>query len=110
MSDLEEKLHTQLIAAGLPEPERELKFCQTRRWRFDFAYPVVGMAIEVEGGIFSRGGHTRGAGYRANCEKYNTATLLGWRVLRYTDREINNGEAAKEIYNAYEHWISEEGQ
>lgn len=68
----------------LPEPVREYRFHPTRRWRFDFAWPDAKVAVECEGGIWSRGRHVRGRGFESDCEKYNAATLLGWRVFRCT--------------------------
>ena len=62
----------------------EYKFHPTRKWRFDFADLATMTAIEIEGGIFSGGRHTRGAGYAKDCEKYNAAVHLGWRVFRIT--------------------------
>lgn len=56
---------------------------RARRWRFDFADPVHRIGIECEGGAWSRGRHTRGSGFIADAEKYNAATVLGWKVLRY---------------------------
>lgn len=64
--------------------KREYIFHPTRKWRFDYAWPDKKIAIEFEGGTFIRGGHTRGAGYAKNCEKYNQAALLGWKVYRFT--------------------------
>lgn len=61
----------------------EHKFHPTRRWRFDFADLENKIAIECEGGIWTSGRHTRGAGFSNDTEKYNQAVLLGWRVLRY---------------------------
>lgn len=62
---------------------REHKFHPIRKWRFDFAIPEFFIAVECEGAVWSGGRHTRGSGYSKDCEKYNNATLLGWRVLRY---------------------------
>jgi hypothetical protein len=74
-----------LAGAGLPAPVREYRFAPPRKWRFDWAWlPPIALALEVEGGVWTRGRHTRGAGFLKDCEKYNTATLLGWRVLRVT--------------------------
>ena len=42
------------------------------------------MALEIEGGVFSRGRHVRPMGFLADMEKYNAAAVLGWRVLRCT--------------------------
>jgi very-short-patch-repair endonuclease len=83
-SPLERRFINLIIENKLPIPETEYKFDKTRRWRFDFAYPKIKLAIELEGGIWSRGRHTRGIGYIKDCEKYNAAVLQGWKVLRYT--------------------------
>lgn len=99
-SVLEEELVAQIRRAGLPEPEREVRFCDTRRWRFDLAWPAAGLAVEVDGGVWARGRHNRGAGFIADAEKYNTGQLLGWVILRYTDREIRDGSACREIAEA----------
>lgn len=62
----------------------EHKFHPSRRWRFDFAHLAAKVAIEVEGGQWTGGRHTRGEGYQGDCEKYNEAQILGWVVLRLT--------------------------
>jgi very-short-patch-repair endonuclease len=95
-------LAAHLYAIGVPAPTRELVFAPPRRWRFDFAWEAARLAVEVEGGVWSRragagGRHNRGAGYLADLAKYNAAALAGWTLLRYTDREIRAGEAAREI-------------
>jgi hypothetical protein len=69
---------------------REHKFHQSRKWRFDFAHIPTRTAIEIEGGIWNGGRHTRGSGYSKDCEKYNEAAKLGWCVLRYTADKINS--------------------
>jgi very-short-patch-repair endonuclease len=75
-------------ANKLPIPEKEYRFCPERRWRFDYAYPDVKIAIEQEGGAYSGGRHTRGSGFIKDMEKYNKAVMLGWRVLRYTPDQM----------------------
>lgn len=64
------------------EPQAEYKFHPTRRWRFDFAYPDLMLAIEVEGGIWVGGRHIHPVGFEKDCEKYNEATKMGWKVFR----------------------------
>lgn len=69
---------------------REVRFHPSRRWRFDFV--VLGLdkvAVEVEGGVWSGGRHTRGRGYIGDMEKYNEAALMGWKVLRYPASDIS---------------------
>ena len=75
-----------------PEPDlkltEEVRFHPTRRWRFDFAHEATLVAIEVEGGTWVGGRHTRPAGFHKDCEKYNAANLLGWTVFRLTPQMI----------------------
>jgi len=93
---LEDTLCAQLMARNL-WPVREHRFHPVRRWRFDLAFPDRKLAIEVDGGTWSNGRHTRGAGYAKDAEKGNAAIVLGWRVLHYTSNVIQSGEAAREI-------------
>lgn len=67
----------------------EHQFAKPRRWRFDFAHIESKTAIEIEGGTWMKGAHTRGKHYRSDCEKYNTATRDGWAVLRLTGEMIS---------------------
>lgn len=84
----------QLRACGLTEGmEQEYRFHPKRRWRFDFAWPEKRIAVEVEGGTWTGGRHTRGAGFEADCEKYMEALLAGWRVLRVTAGLVRDGRA-----------------
>jgi very-short-patch-repair endonuclease len=70
--------------------EREFRFAPPRRWRFDFAWPKQMVALEIEGGTWVGGRHNRGAGYAQDLEKYNTATVLGWRLLRVTPEMVSD--------------------
>lgn len=99
-SDLEELLATQMRDAGLPEPVRELVFAPPRKFRFDFAFPAVKIALEVEGGTKYRSRHTSSGGYEVDCSKYNLATLLGWKVLRFTGDMVKDGRAVTTIGEA----------
>jgi very-short-patch-repair endonuclease len=87
-SHLEEKVLEEITAAGIDEPEREYIFAPPRRWRFDFAWPDKKVAIEIQGGIWNGGRHTRGAGYRADIEKMNTAIMMDWKVFQFTANEV----------------------
>lgn len=75
-------------AAGLPEPVPEYVFHPTRKWRFDYAFLGHQVAIEIEGGIYTNGRHVRGQGFAEDMSKYNSATMLGWRVLRYQPENL----------------------
>jgi very-short-patch-repair endonuclease len=80
-------------------PAREFRFHPLRRWRFDFAFPDVKLAVEVEGGTWAGGRHNRGAGMAEDMNKYNAATLAGWRVLRYTTEMVQSGTAIDDVLN-----------
>ena len=100
-SKLENKFMGQLMAEGLPDPEREHRFSPPRRWRFDFAWPELKIAAELEGGTFTeKSRHTTGTGFRKDCEKYNAATLQGWRVFRFDCTMVGKGQAIKTIKQA----------
>lgn len=72
------------------EFETEYRFHPIRRWRFDFALVKEKVAIEAEGGIWIGGRHNRGDGFLKDLEKYNTATVLGWRVFRFAPNNIDS--------------------
>ena len=102
MSYLEDTLAFQLQAAGLPTPEREHRFAPPRKWRVDFAWPELMVALEVEGGTMTGGRHTRGRGFELDAEKYNEAALSGWLLLRVTGAMVKDGRALRTAEKAIE--------
>ena len=102
MSVGEETFALQLRAAGIDGFEREHRFAPPRRWRMDFADPARMIAVEIEGGTWAGGRHTRGSGFAADCEKYSTAAVMGWRVLRFTTDQIKSGMALQMLQHAIE--------
>lgn len=87
-----------LEAEGIDIPAHEHKFAKEshkRQWRFDFAWLDKMIALEVEGGVWISGRHNRGSGFVKDMEKYNTACLLGWRIIRCTPKELYNGEVVE---------------
>jgi very-short-patch-repair endonuclease len=94
-------LNLHIRAEKLPTPEREFRFHPKRMWRFDFAWPGKRIAVEVEGGVYSGGRHTRGKGFVADTTKYNAAALLGWRVFRFPTDMVRNGTAIKTLKEAF---------
>ena len=77
-----------LRSVGLPAPVREHRFHPVRRWRFDYAWPGEKVALEVDGGVWTGGRHTRGAGFIKDMEKLNAATVAGWRVVRVVPSKL----------------------
>jgi very-short-patch-repair endonuclease len=68
---------------------KEYRFHPVRKWRFDYAIPTHKIALEVEGGVWTGGRHTSSTGFLKDMEKYNTGTLLGWRIFRTTPSELH---------------------
>lgn len=101
------RLGVQLQAAGLPAPVLEWRFHPPRKWRFDLAWPDKRLAVELQGGSFVSGRHTRGVGYRQDCEKFNQAVLDGWRVLQITPAMIVDGSALTVIELAWHHFAGD---
>lgn len=100
----EEALAQHLQAYGI-EFEREHRFHPPRLWRFDFCLrrPIprrAGLAVEVEGGVFTNGRHTRGKSFEDDLRKYNQAALDGWCVLRFSTGMVLSGEAIDQIVSA----------
>ena len=81
-----------LKRAKLPAPVREYPFAKElgRKWRADYCWPDHRLILEVDGGVWKKGGgrHTRGSGWMKDTEKLNTATVLGYRLLRCTPDQL----------------------
>lgn len=77
--------------------EQEFQFNKDRKWRADFYLVGTKILIEVEGGIWSGGRHTRGKGYLGDMEKYNSATALGYQIYRYSTEQVKSGLAIEQI-------------
>jgi len=75
--------------------ETEFKFHPHRKWRFDYALPARKIAIEYEGQAYQGGKsrHNTIKGFENDCEKYSTASIMGWKVVRVTANMIKNGKA-----------------
>ena len=101
------------IPASLPPGAvAEHKFAAGRNWAFDFAWPDKLVALEIEGGIYGRGkkcpmcgrravaGHTSIERLLKDMEKYNAASILGWRLIRATPGQLSDGTAAAAVARA----------
>jgi very-short-patch-repair endonuclease len=107
MSAAEILLAAQLEQAGIPF-EREYRFHPTRKWRADFrirvAYHLVDgldyILVEIDGGGYVAGRHSRGTGIEKDAEKQSAAAILGYRVIRATPRQVEDGTALSWIRQA----------
>lgn len=96
-SHLEELLAIQIRAMRLPEPVREHRFHKERMWRLDFAWPEYKVAVEVQGGIWKKGGHSSGVGITRDLEKLDHAMRDGWLVYQCGSDLIRTGRAVDTI-------------
>lgn len=80
-------------------PVAEHKFHSQRGWMFDYAWINEKVALEVEGGIWRKGGgaHSRPANIMRDIEKYNSATMLGWRIVRCTPQTLFKSETIEMV-------------
>ena len=83
-------LESHLNALNIPFT-KEFKFHPQRKWQADFRIDGMPILVEVEGGVFTNGRHTRGEGYTKDCEKYSAAAVNGWFVIRGTTAQIKSG-------------------
>lgn len=90
----EDKLAGQLDSLGI-EYERQVRFHPVRRWRCDFL--IGNLIVEVDGGEWSGKGHFGSRGRKHDNERDRAATLLGYRVLRFTGSEVKDGTAVRVI-------------
>ena len=94
----ESKEHAQLELIFLAlklAPVREYRFHPDRKWRFDFAFPELKLAIEYEGLPLQveKSRHTTVTGFAGDCEKYSEAAILGWRIIRVNALSMQSGVA-----------------
>lgn len=109
-------MESQIREAGLPDPEKEHLFAETigRRWRLDYCWPDLRIALEIEGAVFGRvirgqdgnvyrlgGRHSTGAGLQADCEKYSMVAILGWMLVRATTTMVRDGKAIALLRQAF---------
>ena len=62
---------------------KEFQFAPPRKWRFDFAWPVCRVAVEIEGLRYDgKARHQTAKGFMDDAEKYEAALRWGWKVYR----------------------------
>ena len=94
MSEWEDRFFFEISALGLPHPERQYKFHPSRKWRMDFFWKLredCALCVEIQGGIYANGRHSRGAGYEKDMEKWNEAVLMGYDLFIFGPTHIKNG-------------------
>jgi hypothetical protein len=80
---------------------RQYRFHPKRMWRFDYVAPEpVQIAIEIQGGIYNQGAHTRASGQKRDMEKNNAAVALGWRIFYLHTSNVSNRSDLRQIADA----------
>ena len=72
-----------------PALTKEVTFFPGRRFRFDYAHQAINgfkAAIELDGGVFVGGRHSRGMGQVKDAEKGRLAAYSGWNVIHFTTK------------------------
>ena len=109
-----EVFNAMCVSHGIREPDYEYFFAAAemqREWRFDIAWHWdflmtrfgrfwTKLAVEIQGGNWQGGRHTRAAALIDEYEKLNAAACLGWRVLFFTPQQIESGECFPAIKRA----------
>ena len=89
-------------ALSLPDSVTEFKFAKRRRFRFDYAWPDHKVALEVDGGVWTRGRHVRPVGYINDQEKMNLARELGWVVIHCQPQDLLTTKTINMIQSSIE--------
>jgi very-short-patch-repair endonuclease len=93
-------LARQIERARLPVPILEYSFDAQldgdgRAWRFDLCWPELKIGIEVDGGA-----HAIRSQLDKDIDKYRGAFERGYRVLRVSPEQVQNGEALRIVRKA----------
>lgn len=90
MSHLERGFSVIWELYGTVPAESQVIFHPQRGWLLDFAWVSRLIALEIQGGTFSRGRHSRGKGQAEDAAKNNAAVMMGWRMLYATTDMLKN--------------------
>ena len=85
-------LHCRVKLHPVNHPVREYVFHATRKWRIDFAWPHLKLAVEIESSV-----HRIKSRFAGDIPKYNELQKQGWTLLRYTRQMVEAGTAIDEV-------------
>jgi len=97
--DFEGWLARDMTVLGLPSFSRQFAYAPGRKMRADFAFEPQRLLVEVQGGIWRRGGgaHSHPTKLLSDIEKHQLAVINGWFVFPVTTDQVRNGEAVRLI-------------
>lgn len=85
-SDLETRVLRLLVAQGFPPPAQQHRVrIGGRTFRIDLAYPVLRLAIELDGWEF----HSSRSAFDEDRTRANLLVAHGWTVVRFTSRSTD---------------------
>ncbi len=73
-----------------PELVAEYTFHPHRKWRLDYYHAPTQTGIELHGGVWSEGRHTRGKGFLGDLDKMNAAQMQGITVLQLGTGQVDH--------------------
>jgi hypothetical protein len=84
---------------GYPPPIREYRMpgLDGEEFRYDLAWPMQKLAVEIHGGTYTGGRHVRGRGFAVDRKKMNSAQLQGWMVLEVPSEQVAKKQINKTI-------------
>jgi very-short-patch-repair endonuclease len=85
-------LHCQVKLHPCNQPVREHVFHPIRKWRIDFAWPHLKLAVEIESSV-----HRIKSRFASDIPKYNELQKQGWTLLRYTRQMVEAGMAIDDV-------------
>lgn len=87
--------------------EPEYRFHTDRRWRFDYAWSLYKIAIEIDGGQWQ----VTGRDLSREAERNNEAQIAGWCVLHFTSEQIDKRVlwCAEQVKRAFDVWWRDNG-
>lgn len=79
----------------IPPPQISYRFVPRRKLELDLAWVPFMFGVEVQGGIWRRGGgaHSRPKNIMRDVEKVQLALLGGWTILPVTTLDVQRGRA-----------------
>ena len=82
---MDEKLLQWIEDLNLPSPQKEYRPGTAKKFRLDYAWTDVKIAVELNGATWSqkRMGHSSGKGIQRDYVKLNYCQILGWLVIQF---------------------------
>ena len=102
-SQLEALFWLQLLANGVrADWAQQVKAIPGRNFKFDFACEKLRILVELQGGNYQHGAHSRPMGLKRDYQKANLAQRHGWTIYQFDSDSVRDGEAIMFVMEEYE--------